>query len=173
MAHDYEDVFDLDGLSDEELRAIVRDRLAAHSGVDVDDITVTVQDGAVRLAGRVGTEEEKRIALRVVTDEIGVRQVADELLVDPIRRGINPEATDDELEAEGQREGLLLGDRPVSFEPSTEHLADEVIDDDMAAGTTDVGKSIAFGIGWVPPERPTPEGIGGEETGRSDAGEDH
>jgi len=173
MAHDFEDVFDLDDLSDDELRALVRDRLAAHAGLDIDDITVAVEDGVVRLDGRVGTEEEKRIAAHIVTDELGVRQLENDLVIDPIRRGENPEAIDDEQAAEERREGLLLGDRPVPLEPTTELTSDEVEDAVHLGGTTDVGLSIAMGTGWIPPERPTPEGMEGEDARASDMGEDH
>jgi hypothetical protein len=173
MAHDYEDVFDLDDLNDDELRALVRDRLAAHSGLDIDDISISVEDGVVRLEGRVGTEQEKRVALRVVTDEIGVRQVENDITIDPIRRAENPEAVDDEQGEESRREGLLLGDRVVPLEPSTEGTDEEVERDVMLDGTTDVQNAISFGGAWIPPERPTPEGIGGEESRGSDMGEDH
>jgi hypothetical protein len=173
MAHDFEDVFDLDDLNDDELRALVRDRLAAHAGLDIDDITVSVEDGVVRLEGRVGTEAEKRIALRVVTDEIGLQQVENDLVIDPIRRAVSPEAVDDELEEEARTEGLLLGDRAVPIEPSTELTSQEIEDEAMLGGTTDVQEAIAFGTGWIPPERPTPEGIEGEDARGSDMGEDH
>jgi hypothetical protein len=173
MAHDYEDVFDLDDLNDDELRSLVRDRLAAHAGLDIDDITVSVEDGVVKLEGRVGTEQEQRVALRVVTDEIGVRQVENELVVDPIRRAENPEAIDDELGAESRREGLLLGDRPVPIEPSAETQDEELEQDVVRDGTTDVQDVIRFGGAWIPPERPTPEGLGGEESRAADMGEDH
>ena len=173
MAHDYEDVFDLDDLNDDELRALVRDRLAAHSGLDIDDISISVEDGVVRLEGRVGTEQEKRVALRVVTDEIGVRQVENNITIDPIRRAENPEAVDDEQGEESRREGLLLGDRVVPLEPTTEGMDEEVERDVMLDGTTDVQNAINFGGAWIPPERPTPEGIGGEESRGSDMGEDH
>jgi hypothetical protein len=173
MAHDFEDVFDLDDLNDDELRALVRDRLASHSGLDIDDITVGVEDGVVRLEGRVGTEGEKRVAAHIVTDEIGVRQLENDLVIDPIRRAENPEAIDEEQDAEARTEGLLLGDRARSIDPSNELADREVEDDAQLDGTTDVGKSIALGAGWNPPERPTPEGLGGEDARGSDMGEDH
>jgi hypothetical protein len=173
MAHDFEDVFDLDDLTDDELRALVRDRLASHAGLDIDDITVAVEDGVVRLEGRVGTEGEKRVAEHIVTDEIGVRQLENQLVIDPIRRAENPEAIDEEQDTESRAEGLLLGDRARPIEPSNEIADRETEDDAHLDGTTDVGNSIAFGAGWNPPERPTPEGLGGEEATGSDMGEDH
>ena len=55
MAHDFENTDDIEDLSDAELRSLVRDRLADHRGLDIDDISVHVDKGAVRLSGRVGT----------------------------------------------------------------------------------------------------------------------
>ena len=59
MARDYEDFSSIDDLDDDELRQLVRDRLADHPDLDVDDISVTVDQGTVRLEGRVGTEAER------------------------------------------------------------------------------------------------------------------
>ena len=44
MARDFEDVHDLDDLSDRELRDLVRDRLAANNALDIDDLTVVDLD---------------------------------------------------------------------------------------------------------------------------------
>ena len=41
MARDYEDFSNLDQLDDRELRDLVREHLAAHNGLDIDDIAVT------------------------------------------------------------------------------------------------------------------------------------
>ena len=46
MARDFEDIHDLDDLSDDELRGLVREHLAAHNALDIDDLTVLVEDGA-------------------------------------------------------------------------------------------------------------------------------
>ena len=82
MAHDFENIDDLDDLSDAELRALVRDRLAEHRGLDLRDITVQVRDRVVELSGRVGTEGERRVAERVVTDTIGLPSVRNDIVVD-------------------------------------------------------------------------------------------
>jgi hypothetical protein len=42
MAQDFENVFDLDDLSDEELRGLVRERLAEDEHVAVDNLLVHV-----------------------------------------------------------------------------------------------------------------------------------
>ena len=77
MARDFEDIRDLDDLNDDEMRQLVRERIAEHTGLDPDDITVRVEAGQVVLEGRVGTDGERRIAEHVVTDVVGIVDVRD------------------------------------------------------------------------------------------------
>jgi hypothetical protein len=168
MARDFEDIHDLESLSDDEFRGLVREHLQANNAVDIDDITVRVTDGVVVLGGRVGTDGEKLIAEHVVTDILGAEAVRNEIVVDPIRRAESPEAADESLVDDEKREGLLLGDRPVPLSPETETRLDQV--DDTLFGTTDVGHAIAEGTAWIPPESPTQEGIINE---RDSSGENH
>ena len=165
MARDFENLHDLEDLNDGELRDLVRSHLRDHNGIDPDDITVRVADGAVILEGRVGTDGERRIAEHVLTDVVGIASVQNNLVVDAIRRAESPVAMDDHLAEEDRTGGLLLGDRAVPLSPEAEHLADD--EDAELSGTTDVGKSIVEGTPWIPPESPTQEGIEGS------SGEDH
>ena len=171
MARDYEDLHDREDLSDDELRGLVRTHLRDNHGIDVDDISVSVEDGVVHLGGRVGTEAEMRIAEHVVTDVLGLSNVSNELVVDPIRRAQSPDAIDDHLADEEEHEGLLLGDRAVPFSPEDEQVRGDL--DDRMFGTTDVQKSIADGTAYSPPTSPTPEGLGGTDAGPGAMGEDH
>jgi hypothetical protein len=171
MARDYEDIYDLDDLNDDELRQVVRDHLAANNFVDVDDITVAVQNGVVHLAGRVGTEGELRVAERLITDLLGVEQVENELVVDPIRRAVSSEDVEEHLADEDAHEGLLLGDKPVPFSPEAEHLSEDY--EGEAQGTSDVGKAIGEGETYIPPTSPTPEGLSGSDAAPGAFGEDH
>jgi hypothetical protein len=104
----------------------------------------------------VGTEEELRIVEHVVTDVIGIKEVKNDLLVDPIRRAESPEAIDEHLADEELHEGILLGDRPGQEDPEAEHLQEDIRAEMF--GTTDVHESIEEGIPWNPPDGPTPEG---------------
>jgi BON domain-containing protein len=157
MARDFEDIHNLDDLSDGELRDLVRQQLAANNMVDIDDLTVRVEDGTVVLTGRVGTDQERRVAEHVVTDVLGVQSYRNEIFVDPIRRATSPEAIDEHLVDESQREGLLLGDRAVPLSPEAEHHVEN--EDEQLYGTTDVQHAIQDGTAWIPPESPTPEGL--------------
>lgn len=170
MARDYENLDGLEDLDDAELRDVVRSHLRDHNGIDPDDISVRVVDGAVRLEGRVGTDAERRIAEHVLTDVVGIAHVVNNLVVDPIRRAESPEDTENHLAEERRTEGLLLGDRPVPISPETEGLEDDL--DAQLLGTTDLGKAIGDGTAWIPPESPTQEGIEGPDEARGQ-GENH
>lgn len=156
MAHDFEDIHDIDDLNDDELRALVRTHLASDPSVDEADISVAVEDGVVTLGGRIGTEGEMQIASHIVTDVLGIEQFENEMVVDPTRRAISPEAIDEHLVDEEEHAGLLLGDRAVPLDPEAEHLVENL--DERLYGTTDVHNAIADGATWNPPDSPTPEG---------------
>ena len=161
MEKDYEDIRETDNLTDNELRALIRDEFETQMAFDPDDVEVSVKDRVVRLSGRVGTEEESRIAERVVTDILGIENLRNELVVDPIRRAESPEAIDEHLVDEELHEGLLLGDTPRPEDPEAEHLHENL--KAQLFGTTDVQEAIEGAIPWNPPDGPTPEGTFGQD----------
>ena len=171
MARDFEDIRDLDDLNDDELRLLVRERIAEHTGLDPDDITVRVEGTQVVLEGRVGTDGERRIAEHVVTDVVGIVDVRNDIVVDPIRRAESPMDIDEHLADEENTEGLLLGDRSPQRETEDAIEADD--DGAHAIGTTDVQKVIESGAPWIPPTGPTPEGMRGSDADLGSLGEDH
>jgi hypothetical protein len=158
---DYEDIDEIDELTDGELRALIRDRLEEQVAFDPNDVEVAVRGGVVRLSGRVGTEQELRIVEHVVTDLVGIKEVKNDLFVDPIRRAESPVPIDEHLVDEELHEGILLGDRPRPEDPEAEHLHEDIRAE--LFGTTDVQESIAEGIPWNPPDGPTPEGLSGTD----------
>lgn len=168
MARDFEDIHDLDDLSDDELRGLVREHLAAHNALDIDELTIRVDSGIVILGGRVGTDGERLIAEHIVTDTLGVENYRNEIFVDQSRRATSPEAGDEHVGGEDRREGLLLGDRPVPISPELEDVEDDL--DAELYGTTDVRKAIEDGTPWIPPESPTQEGFVEQ---RGESGERH
>ncbi|MDP9206103.1 MAG: BON domain-containing protein [Gemmatimonadota bacterium] len=171
MEKDYEDIRAIDLLTDNELRALVRDEFDAQLAFDPDDVEVSARSGVVRLSGRVGTEEELRIVERVVTDLVGLTRLKSELVVDPIRRAESPEAIDEHLVDEQLHEGLLLGDTPLPESPEAEHLRENVRTE--LFGTTDVHQAIEGGIPWNPPDGPTPEGLSGSDAPPNVMNDDH
>ena len=166
---DFENLHSISDLSDRELRDVVRSHLRAHNGLDADYITVQVQDGEVTLEGRVGTDVERRVAERVLTDVLGIATVNNSLVVQAIHRAESPLDIDDHMNEEERTEGLLLGDRAVPLSPEAEHLEEDL--DARLGGTTDIGKAIEEGTAWIPPESPTPEGLDGT-SGEGMMGED-
>ena len=61
MAQDFENVFDLDDLSDAELRGLVRDQLAQDDAIDVEGILVHVGTEKVEITS--GIVEGDTVAL--------------------------------------------------------------------------------------------------------------
>lgn len=173
MARDYEDIHDISTLDDVELRDLVRERLADNGGVDVENVTVRVEDGLVRLMGRVGTEQELRVAERVVSDVIGIERYRNELVVDALRRSEAPEAADDAV-ADVDADDHIMGDPPDQLEDTAEGVgtASEDIESQLY-GTRDVQDAIREGESYTPPTRPTPEGYSGGDGGPETYGEDH
>ena len=172
MAHDFEDTFNPESMSDEELRALVREELADHAALDADSISVTVEDGVVALSGRVGTEGERRIAEHILTDVIGLVEFRNELVVDPIRRDEEPEAIDDHLGRSADRGGSPLGRVPDDqMGPEAEHLMEDL--DARLYGTHDLQSAIERGTPWEPPDSPTQEGLAGMDGEEEALGEDH
>jgi hypothetical protein len=157
MARDYEDIFRLENLSDEELRALVREQLAEYEQVDADNILVTVTNGEVMLAGRVGTEEERRVAEHILSDVIGLDRYRNELVVAEIRRDEEPEAVDDHLAESRERHGEPIGRRAENVDDEAEHLEEDL--EARMFGTHDVQSAIERGTAWNPPDEPTPEGF--------------
>ena len=173
MARDYEDYSSIDDLDDDELRQLVKDRLAEHPDLDPDDITVEVVDGTVRLEGRVGTEAELRIAEHVVTDLVGAADVENGIVVDAVRRADTPIDVEDATQMERAMEGTLMGGMPPQDSDEVDqNRGDEDLDERMF-GTTDVQDAIAHGTSYTPPDGPTPEGLRGTDAGPGELTEDH
>jgi hypothetical protein len=171
LEKDYENIRETDRLTDNELRALVRDEFESQLAFDPDDVDVSVSSGVVRVSGRVGTEAEFRIVERVVTDLVGLKNLKNELVVDPIRRAESPEPIDEHLVDEQLREGLLLGDRSRPEEPEAEHIREDIRAE--LFGTTDVQESIGGAIPWNPPDGPTPEGVSGPDATPNVMNDDH
>ena len=172
MARDFEDINNIDQMDGRDLRDLVREHLAAHNGLDIDDIAVQIEDETVVvLSGRVGTEGERRVAEHILTDQLGIQDFRNDLVIDPLRRAESPVDIDDHLAEEDREEGVLLGDRPVPFTDESQHLADVAQDD--VTGTTDMQNVMEDGMTWIPPESPTQEGLSGSDAAPGELGEQH
>mgnify|MGYP001263665754 CR=1 FL=1 len=72
--------------SSDRIREEVSDRLADHPWIDATHIEVMVEDGVVTLAGRVEDRTQKRMAEDVADSVSGVRDVQNQLRLDPSTR---------------------------------------------------------------------------------------
>lgn len=167
MAHDYEDIYDLESLGDIELRDLVRGKLDEHETIDADSITISVERGVVMLSGRIGTEGERRIAEHILTDVIGLTNYENNLVVDAIRRDEESEDAEEHTGAMAEGTSLALG--------RTQHTDDEAghLEEDLEAQLygQDVQSALERGIPWSPPDSPTQEGLAGAD-GAEELGED-
>jgi hypothetical protein len=160
MARDFEDLHDVDNMSPADLEAFVREQLEEYRDIDPSRVEIEATGRGIRLAGRVGTEAEYQAVEHVLTDVLGIADVVNEMVVDPLTRAEHDDAAD-VANAEvydrprGQRGGA---DR-------TEDTAAHLLDDTGAEqyGTGDVGEAVERGLSYNPPDTPVQEGHEGRE----------
>jgi hypothetical protein len=160
MEQDYEDLFDIEYLSDQELRDLVYQQLREYPDLDPDLVDVQVQNGRVLLSGRVGTEQELQEIDHLLTDVIGVAELNNELVIDELVRGERAQAADSAL-AEDVEGDPQLGTGATRTEDSARHLMP-----DTAAelyGTHDPQQAVQDGLAYEPPDRPVQEGTWSRE----------
>ena len=173
MARDYEDFSSIEDLDDDELRQLIRSRLAEHPELDLDLIDVVVDQGAVRLEGRIGTEQELRMAEHVLTDQVGVVDFDNALVVDAIRRMETPLDVEAHLQVERENAGSIFGEMPPQDSDEVAEARGHENLDQRMFGTTNMQDAIAHGVPYEPPESPTSEGLSGTDAGPGVMGEDH
>lgn len=152
---DFEGMYDLPSMEDEEIRDLIAEQLTDHGGIDPDAFDVRVESGRVTLSGRVGTERELQAIEQVLTDVIGVSDLNNELVVDELRRIEQPEAADEAAAERLATEGNNAGGANHT-EDSAEHLLTDTASEQF--GTGDVGEAIERGYSYNPPTSPGQEG---------------
>lgn len=162
MARDFDRMLDTEGLSDDELYDLIIQQFNEQPELDTGWIDVSVRNGLVTLSGRVGTDSEVRTAENILNDVLGIREFANELIVDELHREMAPEAADDAAAADREVDDQR-GERNMSTEDSAQHLIEDL--DGQTFGTHDLQSAIQDGIPYVPPDRPMADGYG--------SGEDH
>lgn len=155
MARDFEGMYDLPSMDDEEIRELIADQLADYGDIDPDTIDVQVEAGRVTLTGRVGTEHELQAIEQVLTDVLGVQDLNNEIMVDESRRAEQPEAADEANADRVAREGNNRGGANRT-EDSAEHLLTDTASEHF--GTGDVREAIERGYSYNPPSGPIQEG---------------
>jgi len=96
--------------TDQALRAEVLRELEWDPEVDETRIAVSVENGAVTLAGHVSGYPEKVAAVRAVERVLGVRAVADELVVEPPDQSLHDDVEIAEAIAKELRRNALVPD---------------------------------------------------------------
>ena len=160
MADDFEEVFDLDHMDDEDLRDLVYQELREYPEIDPDRVEVLAVNGHVQLSGRVGTEQELQQIEHVVTDVIGVVSVQNDLVIDELVRGERAEAADEAL-AQDLEADPAMGSGALRTEDSARHLLGDRKSE--MYGTRDVQQAIQDGLSYEPPDSPVQEGTWSRE----------
>lgn len=146
------DGVDLDDLADDELADLIRDELDEYDGVDAGDLEIRVEDGAVTVAGRVGSEPEREAIEQILVDILGIEEFVNDIVVDPLAGA----ARDGAAGARGRRPpGGRLRPRSDRTEDSAAHLLQDTGAEQF--GTSDMGEAIERGYSYNPPSRRRPE----------------
>src|SRR5688572_20344281 len=157
---DFEDVYDIENMGDDELKDLVLQELRDFPEIDVDLIEVQVRAGAIRLSGRVGTEQELQQVENFITDRLGVDDVANELVVDELVSGARSEGADDAWVEENEADPQT-GEQDLRTSDTAAHLMDDTQSEQF--GTHNVQEAIERGISYEPPDRGIQEGHTGRE----------
>ncbi|MGH7480807.1 MAG: BON domain-containing protein, partial [Longimicrobiales bacterium] len=151
MRRDFEDLYDLDDLSDQELEELIRQKLEERDELDADAVDVAVKNGRVHISGRVGTEEEIQEIEQILDDDLGVSNYVNDVIVDETTRAEHSEAADVTRVEDAAVEDEL-GERGKRTEDTAEHLLPDT--EGELYGTHDMQKAVERGESYNPPDRP-------------------
>ena len=157
---DFQDIYDIENMGDDELKDLVLQELREYPEIDVDLIEIQVREGAIRVSGRVGTEQEVQQVGHFITDVLGVEDVANELVVDELVRGARSEGADDAWVEENEADPQT-GEQDLRTSDTAAHLMDDTESEQF--GTHNVQEAIERGLSYEPPERGIQEGNTGLE----------
>lgn len=161
MPADYEDLFDLDNLDDDEIYDLIMQEVSEVPELDPELIDVQVDDGFVTLMGRVGTEQELQQFEFLVSDTLGIRNYSNEIVIDELVRAEYSEAADDAI-IEDEEAEAQLGESGERTDPQADHLMEELEGEQF--GTHDMQRSISRGEAYEAPDRPIQDGSWSEES---------
>lgn len=160
MATDYEDLFDVDNMTDDEVEELIREELDSYPELDPEVLDIEVEDGFVTLGGRVGTEEELQLVEHAVTDVLRIDNYSNEIVVDELSRAEYDEGADVAATEDAEVEDDL-GESGRATDPAADHLIEDL--ESQMYGTHDMGKAIERGTSYEPPDRPPQQGSWSEE----------
>lgn len=154
--------FDFSIMTDDEIYDLVVQNLGEYPELDMGWIEVAVRNGHVTLSGRVSSDAEIQIAEKALVDVLGLDETSltNDLMVDELHRGENPEAADDAVTADLETDDQL-GSTVSNQSDTAEHLVEDL--EGMMYGTHDVGSAIEDGASYEPPDRPVADGYRNSE----------
>jgi hypothetical protein len=155
MAKDFEEVYDLEDMDDDEIRELIVQKLDESTDWDGDRVEVRVEEGHVLLEGRVGTEQELQQIEQLVTDVLGITNTTNDIVIDELVRGERSAAAD-EAAAEDSRAQPALGEGSQRTSDTADHLMANTEADQFGSG--DPKQAIERGFSYNPPTGPTQEG---------------
>lgn len=155
MAREYDDLYDVSNLDDGELKDLVLQQLREYPDIDAELVEVDVQQGRVRLSGRVGTEQEVQTVEHVVTDLLGVDRVQNELVIFDAVRGERSEAADDALVEERAADSQFSAG-PSNTSDTAQHLVEDLEAEQF--GTHNPQEAVERGTSYEPPDRAIQQG---------------
>ena len=157
MAREYDDIHDIANLDDGELKDLVLQELREYPDIDVDLVEVNVDQGQVRLSGRVGTEQEVQTVEQVITDVLGINNVQNELVIFDAVRGQRSEAADEaaveEMEADAQ---FAAGGGATVTSDTAQHLVEDLEAEHF--GTHNAQEAVERGTSYEPADRAIQQG---------------
>lgn len=154
------DLYDFQNMTDDELRSVVIEHLREQVNLDADQIDVIVRAGRVTLEGRVGTDDEFQVAGETVDDVLGLDDYSNNLVVDPLYRGLEPIAADESAIVPGAGEDDL-GGFDLQQSDTAEHLVEDIESETL--GTHDTIRAIRDASSYSPPDNPVGDGYGSRE----------
>lgn len=155
MANDFDNLYDIGNMSDDEIHDLVRQEISDHPDLDPDLIDINVNSGRVSVTGRVGTEQEIQQVEQLLTDRLGVREVSNELVLDKLVRGERSEAADDAF-AEDSSANAQLGHGAARTSDEAAHLHEDL--DAEQFGSDSPSDAAARGTSYEPPDSPIQQG---------------
>lgn len=150
MADDFEDVYGIEEMDDDEVHDLIVQEFEDTPDLDPDLIEVEVDLGHVTLSGRVGTAQELALVQEIIADTLNIDTYSNGIVVDELVRAQYSEGADDAVVEDDETEAQI-GEEEGTTSPMASHL-----DEDLAAdsyGTRDMKDAIERGQSYNPPER--------------------
>ena len=160
MPEDFENAINVDQMTDDDIRGLVRQQLDEADKFNVDTVEVSVEEGRVSVAGRVGTEAERQHVEQVLS-RLGISDYDNDVVVDELARAQRAEGADT-ARIEDAAATASIGESGKATTDTAEHLQPDDAGD--MYGTKDRKKAIEEGETYTPPDSPVQEGVRGDET---------